>query len=266
MSIRPDSGCAMMARMAEVKSRENPILEKGDIYFLYRPRVETDEVHGLRDVERFYIVLKPWRTRLYRLIIVGRKRLPDPGQHDRFWAFVWRVFRDPAALSEELGEQTYETKTRGLRHVPPARPAAEGIYALVRHGTHTHLAYVLELPEREGPAERELNIRREASYIVAVKNPETPAPAGLGAGPEAKFPKPLQEKFQGRRFLPVDPPDFLNYEGAQLILIGAREDPKTELGVEFKPDREDEHTADVLKDLKLPRDVVREPLFEGKWK
>src|SRR3981081_3282347 len=49
---------------------------------------------GLKDVERFYILLKPWRRQLYRLIILGRKRLPDPEQHDRFWAFVWRGFSD----------------------------------------------------------------------------------------------------------------------------------------------------------------------------
>ena len=50
------------------------------------------------------------------------------------------------------------------------------------------------------------------------------------------------------------------------MLIGADEDPERELGIEFKPDRETEHTADVLRDLKLPREIVREPLFEGKWK
>ena len=27
---------------------------------------------------------------------------------------------------------------------------AEGIYAIVRHGNHTHLAYVIELPQRPG--------------------------------------------------------------------------------------------------------------------
>jgi hypothetical protein len=82
---------------------------------------------GLKDVERFYILLKPWRRQLYRLIILGRKRLPDPEQHDRFWAFVWRVFRDREELNEELGEKGYATKTRGIRKVAPARPAAEGI-------------------------------------------------------------------------------------------------------------------------------------------
>ena len=103
-------------RETPVKARENPLLERGDIYFLYRPRVGHDEAHGLRDVERFYILLKPWRRQLYRLVILGRKRLPDPKEHDRFWAFVWRVFRDREELNEELGEQQYLEA-----HIPGAR-------------------------------------------------------------------------------------------------------------------------------------------------
>jgi hypothetical protein len=256
-----------MQVMADVKARDNPLLERGDIYFLYRPRVGTDHVDGLKDVERFYTLLKPWHQQRYRLIIIGRKRLPDPKEHNRFWGFVWRVFKDRAALNQELGAQEYETRTRGLRHVQPARPAAEGIYAIARHGNHTHIAYVLELPTRQGPAERELNIEREASYIIAVRNPETQRPpnAGLDSGHDAEFPRKLQEKFAGRRFAPVDPPDFLDYEGAELMFIGASVDPARELGIEFKPDRETLETADVFRDLKLPREIARETLFEGEW-
>jgi hypothetical protein len=134
--------------MAEVKSRATPLVEQGDIYFLYRPRVEADRVRGLDDVRRVYMLLRPKGARKHRLLIVGRKRLPDPGRHDRFWAFVYRVFRSRAALGEELGEVRYRTKTLGLRDEPGARPVAEGVYALVQHGDHTHLTYVLELPER----------------------------------------------------------------------------------------------------------------------
>ena len=162
--------------MAQVKSREYPQLECGDIYFLYRPAVGVDEVHGFNDVRRLYILLKPSGRHIYRLLIVGRKKLPAPEEHDRFWAFVWRVFKDRAALNEELGYGEYQTKTRGVRKIPAARPAAEGIYTVVRHGEHTHLAYFLELPKHQGPVERELNIKREASYIIAVKNPQTPSP------------------------------------------------------------------------------------------
>lgn len=255
-------------RETQVAAGENALLERGDIYFLYRPRVGRDEAHGLKDVERFYILLKPWRRQLYRLIILGRKRLPDPEHHDRSWAFVWRVFKDRKELNEELGERQYATRTRGVRKLAPARPAAEGIYAIERHGGHTHLAYVIELPQRRGPAEREFNIKREASYVIAVKNPENPSPPNAGLDPheEARFPKSLQEKFAGRRLIPVEPPDFLDYDGAELMLIGASVDPEKELGIAFKPDREDEQSADIFRILKLPRELVREPLFAGKWK
>ncbi len=32
------------------------IVEKGDIYFAYRPRIEEQEAEGLKDVQRFYMV------------------------------------------------------------------------------------------------------------------------------------------------------------------------------------------------------------------
>jgi hypothetical protein len=254
--------------MAQIKSRKYPPIECGDIYFLYRPAIGVDQAHGFKHVRRLYILQKPWDTNIYRLLIVGRKKLPVPEEHDRFWAFVWRVFKDRAALNEELGYGEYATKTRDVRRIPAARPAGEGIYTIVRHGEHTHLAYFLELPKHQGPVERELNIKREASYIIAVKNPDTPSPpnAGLGRKQEAEFPKELKEKFDGRRFIPVDPPDFLNYEGAEVVLIGASENAEQELGIEFRADEETECTADVLEDLKLPREIVREPLFEGQWK
>jgi hypothetical protein len=41
---------------------------------------------------------------------------------------------------------------------------------------------------------------------------------------DARFPKRLQEKFAGRKFAPLDPPDLLDYEGAKLMFIGASED------------------------------------------
>jgi hypothetical protein len=91
---------------------------------------------------------------------------------------------------------------------------------------------VLELPKHPGPAERELNTKREASYIIAVKNPTAPTPSNAGLSPdhEARFPKHLLEKFAGCRWVAVDPPDFLDYEGTELVLIGARENAEEEPG------------------------------------
>jgi hypothetical protein len=66
------------------------ILEQGNIYFLYRPKVRPkgeDEgekgeatAEDIDDVQNFYLVLKP-QGGPFRLINVGRKRLPDIEGH-----------------------------------------------------------------------------------------------------------------------------------------------------------------------------------------
>jgi hypothetical protein len=111
--------------MAQFKSRKYPQIECGDIYFLYRPAVGVGEAHGFKDVRRLYILLKPWGTQIYRLLMVGRKKLPAPEEHDRFWAFVWRVFKDREALNEELGykntKQRPDMSGRSPLHGRPRR-------------------------------------------------------------------------------------------------------------------------------------------------
>ena len=52
----------------------------------------------------------------FRLIVVGKKGLPDPEARGRdrvFWGTVSTVGEDLKKLEEGLGESTYETKTRG---------------------------------------------------------------------------------------------------------------------------------------------------------
>src|SRR5829696_2267278 len=125
------------------------ILEWGDAYFLYRPRVDVDEVTALDDVQRVFF---------------GRKRLPDPSSHEREWAFVAEVTDDPEELRGKVEEE------------PRARLAGAGRYAIVDHGGHTHLVYALAEPRRRGRIQRELNLRPQASYVVAGRNPDAPAP------------------------------------------------------------------------------------------
>ena len=251
------------------RTQEVDVLERGDIFFIYRPDVEEESPSDSGDVQRFYVVLHPRRARRYRLIAIGRKALPDvEGKGEQFWAFVSRVCRGSDEAREEFAGKTYQTKTRGERHQPPARPAGEGVYAVVRHGDHTHLAYVLELPEEPGEVQRALNIEAEASYILSVKNPEagSPSGAGLSEDQQAKFPKTLQERFGGRRFIAVDPPEFLNHDGAELLLIAASDDVDEELGISLDPQDEDENKAEVFEELRLKKSKQTvKPLVEGAW-
>jgi hypothetical protein len=244
------------------------VLERGELFFFYRPRVGvTAAVDRLEDVQRFFLVLKPERRRVYRRLIVGPKRLPDPRLHERFWAFVAEVARSPAGLRDEIEGKTYETRTRGIRVQPGARAVGEARYAIVDHDGHTHLAYVLELPRSPGEAQRLFNVGRETSYVVAVRNPEAPAPPGAGLQPHrrAQYPPELSELFRGRRFIPAEPPELLDYEGAELVVIGASEDAEGELGIELDPKHERIAEAAMFRALRIrPGEVPVAPLAEGR--
>jgi hypothetical protein len=261
---------AVNRRRRSARAPATAVLERGDIYFAYRPRIDAPAARGFADVQRLYMILSPHGKRSHRLIVIGGKRLPAlSGSGDRkTWGFVDKVADRAEDVEDELDPRTYLTQTRGERHVAPARPAGEGVYALVRHGEHTHLAYVLELPAKPGDVQQALNIAPEGSYIVAVKNPEAPSPqdAGLDETRRARFPKPLAERFRGRRFIAVDPPDFLDHKGAEIVLVGAGAALVEELGLELEPQHETATTAEIFRHLKLERSLhPLTPLFEGKW-
>jgi hypothetical protein len=243
------------------------VLERGSVYFFYRPRVNEHAPRSEDDVQRFHMVLSPEETPRFRLVRVGRKHMPDAGSHgrDRAWAYVERLAADAADVELELRGYQYTTKTRGERDQPSARPAGEGRYAIARHDDHTHLAYALLHPADPGPVQRDLGIRARASYIVVVRNPWWPSPPGTGLSPEreAAYPDPMQERFRGRRFAALEPA-FLDREGAELILIGAHEDPEGELGIALDPG--DVAGDGLLETLGLdPVEHPVAPLFRGDW-
>lgn len=259
-----------MAKQGDGESESVETLEGGNIYFLYRPRVEHEHAEGPKDVQNLYCVLSPHGAKRYRLLLIGRQQLPDPAASGRarFWAFVSSVYDDPKRLADELGAYEYETKTRGERHQPAARAAGEGVYRLVRHDDHTHLVYALERPLEPGKVQHDLGIHAEASYIISVKNPDKPAPkgAGLAKHEAAKFPKKLQKIFADRRFVSVETPEFLDVEGAELVLIAASDDIKAELGIELDPRDATGSRAKILRDLRLRKsEHPIEPLLEGEW-
>jgi hypothetical protein len=245
------------------------VLERGNIYFIYRPKVEHTSAKGLQDVQRFFVILSPFAKERYRLLVIGRKKLPAiSADQERNWGFVQKISREPKQIEDELDRLTYSTATRGERHLSPARPAGEGVYVIARHDDHTHLAFALELPERPGEVQEAFNIPREGSYIITVRNPDADAPPGAGLPEDDRvdLPRRLRERFHGRRFVPVDPPDFLDREGTEFVVIGADEDVFEELGVRLDPQHETIETAELFNDLRMERTAhPLKPLFEGRW-
>jgi hypothetical protein len=84
---------------------------------------------------------------------------------------------------------------------------------------HAHLVYKLELPskDKENEPQESLNIEREGSFIIHIKNPDQHG----GSSQFTRFPTHLQGQFGHKKFVRADPPDMLIYEGCELLLISA---------------------------------------------
>ncbi len=243
--------------MAKSSERDGApeILEQGDIYFIYRPEVrpegEGDEAaEGPGEVQNLYLVLKP-QGGAFRLINIGRKRLPDIEGHERNWGFVELVAKSGKEVEAGLRRETYATKTRGERVLPAARPAGEGVYALLRTNGKMHLAWALELPEQPGEVQKAFNIPAQASLAISIKNPEKGGPrsAQLSEEQKADYPQRLQKEFRGRRFATEDL-RLLDYEGAEIIFIGARKNLSQAYKIDLQLEDESEDSADMFRQLR----------------
>ena len=224
-----------MARSRAVEAVQ--VLEEGAVTFLYRPKVEEHAPDELADVQRLLILLSPAGSPFERAIAVGRKRLPPSAERERFWGFVDLVLT-PYDMHAALGAQVYGTKTRGLRHLPAARSFASGTYGLTLHDDHAHLAWHVQSVDAGDDIAQEIDLERDADYIVTVANPDL-AVWGLEHPPDlqtllfddlemhvpipAPFPPALQQRFRNRRFAQLDRIDWLDHPGAELVFVGTGE-------------------------------------------
>ncbi|KAI9815166.1 MAG: hypothetical protein M1832_005568 [Thelocarpon impressellum] len=250
------------------------ILEKGLIYFFFRGRVDINEPHGVQDVARSYIVLRPipLGARLgngpavdaskNRLLALPKKVLPR-SHRDKFMAFVEKWDSSLKDLKEDfLHGSEYTTKTAGIRHKPAATPSGEGVYALTSTGRDTHLAYILTRPSELEEVQRELGLRERGSFLASAKNPEAGGPPNTTLSKPAQFSKEIMQEFRGRAWMPLEP-KLLDFDNCQILLIGEGEgaiekasqagangehQKETPLEEMEKLEREDEVRVEHLKD------------------
>ena len=255
-------------------STKPEILEQGDIFFFYRPKVRSEQVRGIEDIRRFFMVLAPDEEqelgKIYRLFVIGKKSLPEIRESEarsseRYWARVGGIFEDPKELANDLQSDEF-------RKGDAARPVGEGKYAIIKHRDHAELAYILELPKEPGEAQKELGIEKEASYIITVINPNKPAPKGYPSAEESPtYPDSVLKEFSANEdFIPQSKNlKLIDYQNAQIILIGSREGRdviKNEMAIEIEEnENQQEQTAEIFTKLKIQRDKVpTKPLIEGK--
>jgi hypothetical protein len=133
---------------------------------------------------------------IYRLFLIGQKQLPEivegkSTSKERNWALNTLTTSDAEDIHKELLPAEYVTETRGKRRIAAAAPAGEGKYSIVKHNGHTELAYLLELPEVPGPTQKEFEIRKQASYIISVKNPKVKVQGFTASEKMPEYPKHL---------------------------------------------------------------------------
>jgi hypothetical protein len=165
-------------------------LEAGDITFYAQTRRTDDEIAHV------FFALRPW-TGGERAIIIGRKHIAR-----RFWALVVDRLAD---RMEEIGE---------------------GDYRIYEHDGHSHLAYELSR-HVDDAMRREIGLARAGGFIITVMNPDPalwtePVQEELFPGYVASptpFPAELQDRFAGRKYAKLDTTEFLDYPGAELVLI-----------------------------------------------
>ena len=262
-------------------NKNDRFIESGDIFFFYRPKIDTEEVEDIEDVQRFYMVtcndINKNKNKNYRLFMLGSKKMPEilegkSSSEERNWALNILSSSNADEIHNELLLPTeYTTKTRGKRRLAAAQPAGEGKYSIIRHGDHTELAYILEIPEIPGPTQTEFEIKKEASYIVSIKNPEILIPgydAFSKKDRKPNYPNHIRDKFgEKRRWINVDDTEILDYENTQLLLIGARKrNVEEELGIEINEEKENKNSADMFKDLRIQKEEIPlQSFLKGKF-
>lgn len=190
-----ESGAGAIKESDREEEMPESLLEKGIIYFFFRPRVNVEDPQSMNDVSRSFIVMRPTSRGAKiekdvigddencRLLMVPRKKFPTSGR-EREMGFVEKAKVSLKTLRETfVAGEKHQTKTRGERTTPEAKPYAEGVYAITKTARSSHLAYILTVPSEPGDLQHDFGLHKRGSFVFQAKNPRFPGP------PQARLPK-----------------------------------------------------------------------------
>ncbi|KAF2672219.1 hypothetical protein BT63DRAFT_191717 [Microthyrium microscopicum] len=220
------------AKSNDEQTPTSTLIEKGVVYFFTRSRVDLENPHSVKDLQRSYFVLRPIPQDVKledelkkdngnsRLFALPKKVFPKH-HNEKYMAFVEKGAATVADLRENFfpGSE-YTTQTSGTRHQQPIMPVAEGVYSITQIERTSYLTYYLTIPSEIDEVQRELGLQSKGSFQVSVKNPERKGPAQARLPEKAKYPKELLDEFGNYAWIPVQKPELLDYDNAQVLLIG----------------------------------------------
>src|SRR5881396_2963533 len=97
---RPGGKSGKSKKPSKAKSANGKVIEHGDIFFFYRPKIDTEVVKDIESVQRFYMVISPDGSDVNRLFLLGQKQLPEivegsTNSEERNWALNVLTSSDP---------------------------------------------------------------------------------------------------------------------------------------------------------------------------
>lgn len=240
------------------------VIESGINYYFYRPKAEKKNVRSFKDVQRFYLVMAPEDSPLYRLIIIGQKYLPsfNASKESRDWAIIDFVGNDPVMLRQDKLDKE---KTVAGRPVEPARPVGIASYQIIWHEDHTEIAEVLVAPTKPGKAQAAFNLSGESSYILKVKNPAHTREGFPGAEQNPGYPADLAMLFD-EDWINLKDRRLLNFYNTQLLLIGGVEtNVEDHLNIKIDRQSQDQAINKLFETFDLDPKIPIKPLTSGEW-
>lgn len=179
------------------------ILEKGNIYFFYRHRVSGVATHGIHDIARSFVVLRPASPETasdvknnslgfgatFRLLVFPKKVLPKHGGVKEM-GFVEKAQITLKELQEAfITGFDYKTHTHGARTVPDAKLYAKGVYTITSTQHGSYLAYIITEPKKLGTVQEEFGLHERGSWLVQSKNPKVSNPPSVSLPNSPNYPE-----------------------------------------------------------------------------
>lgn len=244
---------------------QEKIIEKGHIYFLYRPKVGVEgDVKNMVDVQKLIMILSPLgSSKKHRMLLLPKKKLPKIDSHQRHMAIIDIVSKKMDDLSDSLKASEYQTKTRGTHSIPPARLLGRGSYLITYHERDdtARLLYILDHPSEITNVQKTFNIEQSGHFIIVLKNSDV-----LEHNHEIS--NQIIDKYKGKSFIPILDSKLLNVENSQIVIIGGSRDIKKEMGgeeiIQRSKQESDMDVQQLFKELHLSKTENPSEPLEGK--
>lgn len=179
------------------------VLEKGNIYFFYRHRVSGLATHGIHDIARSFIVLRPASPEaasdvqndslgfgaMFRLLVIPKKVLPKYGGVKEM-GFVEKAQITLKELQESfITGFDYNTQAHGARTMPDAKLYAKGVYTITSTQHGSYLAYIITEPNKLGSVQEDFGLHERGSWLVQSKNPKASNPPFVNLPNSPNYPE-----------------------------------------------------------------------------